>query len=56
MRDCARFLFNHNPFYPLSAALIMVGTARSDGVLGAARWRCLVAGAVAGGLYCACWQ
>lgn len=25
MRDCARFLFNHNPFYPLSAALIMVG-------------------------------
>ena len=25
MRDCAKFLFNHNPFYPLSAALIMVG-------------------------------
>ena len=25
MRDCAKFLFNHNPFYPISAALIMVG-------------------------------
>lgn len=25
MRDCARFLFNHNPFYPISAALFMVG-------------------------------
>ncbi len=25
MRDCARFLFNHNPFYPLSAALVFIG-------------------------------